>query len=138
MSKSPSRVGMLVLRDTREQTPLRFSSDVTVQSATLPTGDYSLAGFSDRVAIERKCLSNFVSCVGSERERFMDEMGRLRDDETRAVAIEASVRDVTGHRYRSQMNPSSVIGTSIAIWADFGVPTGPSASACRALDEIAG
>jgi hypothetical protein len=64
-----------------------------------------------------------MACVGPERERFLDCCHRLRDYELRAVVVEAAVDDVLAHTYRSQMNPQSVIGTSIAIWTDYGVPT---------------
>jgi DNA excision repair protein ERCC-4 len=115
--------GLHILRDTREQTPWKFSPDVTVEVATLPTGDYSLAGFTDRVAIERKSLPDLVMCVGPERERFMDCCRRFRDYETKAIVVEASVDDVLAHTYRSNTAPQSVIGTTIAIWVDYGVPT---------------
>jgi DNA excision repair protein ERCC-4 len=131
-----SRAGLHVLRDTREQTPWQFSPDVIVEVVTLATGDYSLGGFSDRVAIERKSLPDLVACVGPERERFLDCCRRLRDYETKAIVVEASVRDVTGHRYRSQMNPSSVIGTTIAIWADYGVPTVWAGDALNAANMV--
>jgi ERCC4-type nuclease len=94
-----------------------------VQVATLPTGDYSLAGFTDRVAIERKSLPDLVACVGPERERFMDCCRRLRDYELRAVVVEASFDDVIAQAYRSRTHPQSVIGTTIAIHVDYGVPT---------------
>ncbi len=123
MTSKPSRAGMLILRDTREQTPWRFSPDVTVQTATLPTGDYSLGGYTDRVAIERKSLPDLVACVGPERERFLDCCRRLRDYTVKAVVVEASVDDVLAHAYRSATAPQSVIGTAVAIWADYGVPT---------------
>jgi ERCC4-type nuclease len=112
-----------ILIDTREQTPWRFSGDIDVQIASLPTGDYSVAGCTDRVAIERKSLADLVACVTTERERFLDCCRRLRDYELRAVVVEANVDDVLGGAYRSRTNPQSVIGTSIAIFTDYAVPT---------------
>jgi ERCC4-type nuclease len=82
-----------------------------------------LAGFTDRVAIERKSLSDLVMCVGPERERFLDEMRRLRAYDVRAVVVEASVDAVLAHAYRSNTAPQSVIGTTVSIWVDHGVPT---------------
>jgi len=123
MSSKRAPTGLRILVDTREQTPWRFSEAVTVERVTLPTGDYSLAGFTDRVAIERKSLADLVMCVGPERERFLDEMRRLRAYDVRAVVVEASVDDVLAHAYRSNTAPQSVIGTTVAIWADYGVPT---------------
>ncbi|HMJ14820.1 MAG TPA: ERCC4 domain-containing protein [Polyangiaceae bacterium] len=112
-----------LLIDTREQTPWRFSDGVDVEVVSLETGDYSVAGATDTVAIERKSLADFVMCVGPERERFMDCCRRLRDYALRAVIIEASIEDVMAQAYRSRTRPSSVIGTSVAIHVDYGVPT---------------
>lgn len=111
-----------ILIDSREQAPLRFSAAVEVQRATLPTGDYSLAGATDRVAIERKSLPDLVACCGPERERFLDCCRRLQAYELRAVVVEASTDHVWAHTYRSRMLPQSVIGTTIAIFADYGLP----------------
>jgi len=112
----------VILVDTREQTALQFSPDVDVQIATLPAGDYSVTGCTDRVAIERKSLPDLVACVGPERERFLDCCRRLRDYELRAVVVEASLEDVLAHAYRSETRPQSVIGTTLAIHVDYGVP----------------
>ena len=47
---------MIVIVDTREQTPFDFGRfpDVVTRRDTLPTGDYSLAGFESVVACEMK------------------------------------------------------------------------------------
>ena len=112
-----------ILVDTREQTPLRFSADVETERVTLESGDYSIAGCTDLVTIERKSLPDLVACVGPERERFLDCCRRLRAYELRAVVVEASLDDVLAGAYRSQTKPQSVVGTTIAIFADYGLPT---------------
>lgn len=119
----PKHAGLPVLVDTREQTPFQFTEGVLVERATLPTGDYSIKGFTDRVAIERKALADLVACCGPERERFLAEMDRMRAYELRLLVVEASLDDVLTHAYRSEMNPQSVVGTTIALLADYGVPT---------------
>jgi ERCC4-type nuclease len=111
-----------ILVDTREQRPLRFSADVNVQVVTLESGDYSIAGCTDRVAIERKSLPDLVACCTTERERFLDCCRRLRSYELRAVVVEANVDDVLAGAYRSKTHPNSVLGTAIAIFADYAVP----------------
>jgi ERCC4-type nuclease len=117
-------LGMLIIVDTREQTPWRFSQEATVQRAKLDAGDYSLGGFTDRVAIERKSLADAVQTFcSSERERFEDECRLLRGYEWKAIVIEANVDDVLAHAYRSQAHPNSVIGSTVAWWADYGIPT---------------
>lgn len=111
-----------VLVDPREKRPLRFRN-VNAERATLPTGDYSIKGFTGSAAIERKSLTDLVNCCARERDRFMDCCRRLRDYELRAIVVEASVDDVLEHRYRSKTHPQAVIGTTIAILVDYGVPT---------------
>lgn len=113
----------VILVDTREQLPLRFSDAVKVERATLATGDYSIAGCSVVVAIERKSLSDLVACCGPERERFLDCCRRLRDYPLGLIVVEAGIEDVLARVYRSRMDPSSVLGTTIAIHVDYGVPT---------------
>lgn len=113
----------ILLVDSREKTPLVFSADVDVERATLPTGDYSVRGCTDRIAIERKSLPDLVACVSRERERFLDCCRRLRDYELKAIVVEASLLDVEAHAYRGLVRPQSVIGTVLAIHADYGVPT---------------
>lgn len=111
-----------ILVDTREQAPLIFSDDVETQRATLPTGDYSIAGHSDRIVFERKSLADLVQCCTSERERFMDQCRRLGGYERAAVVVEACVSDVLAKVYRGNTSPRSVIGTANAIWLDYRVP----------------
>ena len=67
----PENVCALV--DTREQLPL-FLSPLRSVTTTLATGDYSVRGLENIVAIERKSLPDFLSCVGRERERFDREV----------------------------------------------------------------
>ena len=121
-----------ILVDTREQLPWSFSGRLVCDllggpfrtlRGTLHTGDYSVAGIEWRVAIERKSLPDFIACVASgERERFWEELRRLREFEICAVIIEASLLDVEIGAYRSQARPQSVIASALAIVADFGIP----------------
>lgn len=71
---------MRVIVDSREQAPFPFRGPryegVTVEVGTLSVGDYSLAGLADKVAVERKELSDLVACLGRERERFERELAR--------------------------------------------------------------
>lgn len=105
---------MTIVIDTREQTPWRFSEFETMPG-TLPTGDYSIQGHLDRVAIERKSLSDFIGCVGRERERFERELLRLRSYKCRAVIIESDMDDIVQGNYRSRVNPNAAVG-SMASW----------------------
>jgi DNA excision repair protein ERCC-4 len=111
-----------ILIDTREQAPLRFSSAVDVERVTLETGDYSLAGHTAEVRIERKSVPDFVACVGPERERFLEQMKRLAGYGVRALVIEGSWAQLSSGSYRSNTRPQSVTGTLLALVTDLGLP----------------
>ena len=80
---------MRVIVDSRKQAPFPFRGPryegVTVEVGALSVGDYSLAGLADKVAVERKELSDLVACLGRERERFERELQR-------AAALDALAR----------------------------------------------
>jgi ERCC4-type nuclease len=103
-----------IIIDSREQRPLDFG-DWPTERAGLDTGDYSLRGFTDLIAIERKSLPDLVMCCGRERDRFMRELNRLRAYRYRAVVVEATYKKIQGGKWRSQLKPAHVIG-SIASW----------------------
>lgn len=67
----------VLLVDTREQKPLRFSH-LPAEPATLYTGDYSVRGLEEVFAVERKSLADLAGSLTRERDRFMREMHRLR------------------------------------------------------------
>lgn len=107
---------MIVLYDTREQTPYQFArySDVTAQAATLTTADYSLQGLQDKIGLERKSLSDLTGTLTSGRERFQRECERGKGLDYFGLIIEASMEDVRTHSYRSQMTPQSLLQTLAA------------------------
>lgn len=111
-----------ILIDTREQMPWRFSESVDVETVTLDTGDYSIAGCTDLVRIERKSLPDLVACVGPSRERFEDELRRLEAFPVRALIVEASLEAIAAHAYRSETRPASVIGSLVAWQVDRRLP----------------
>jgi DNA excision repair protein ERCC-4 len=123
MSSTPELPCILV--DKRERAPLTryFSPDVIFENVTLETGDYSLRGASDRVAIERKSLPDLVACVGHERPRFIECCERLSKFAFRLMVVEANFDDVLAGAYRSRIRPACVVGTCIALHTDFGLPT---------------
>lgn len=64
---------MKILIDTREQYPYQFTdkphfAGIQLEAAALQSGDYSLAGLTDRIAIERKELADIVQCLGKDRD----------------------------------------------------------------------
>ena len=106
---------MKILIDTREQAPFAFKGyDVTPEIATLPVGDYSICGFIDQVAIERKGLDDLIGCLmGKDRDRFTRELARGRHYDLFCVVVEASLEDVSRGKYRSDMKPHSALQSLI-------------------------
>ncbi len=116
---------MLILVDTREQLPFAFQDFPGIETArvALPVGDYSLPGFEDRVAIERKGLDDLVACLKNpNRDRFERELNRAKSYELFAVVIEANVDDVRKCRYRSAMKPASVMQSVFAFQVRYRIP----------------
>ena len=116
---------MIILTDTREQRGYSFEnfSDVQAVNGTLPTGDYSLPGFEDQVAVERKSLPDLIACLkAKDRERFERELARARYYEFFAVVVEAGFHQVSMKQYHSAMPPHSVFQSLAAFHVRYGVP----------------
>ena len=112
-----------IIVDTREKKPYQFDPRfVRVTRGALPAGDYSLAGYECRVAVERKTLSDIVRSVIHDRDRFEREIVKLKEYDSAFVLIEAELRDVIEGRYRSYAHPNAVIGSAIALYVDHGIP----------------
>ena len=67
---------------------------VQVQKATLGSGDYSISGLTDRVAVERKSLEDLYSTLTFGRDRFVRELQRLASFDYSAVVVEASLEAI--------------------------------------------
>lgn len=112
-----------IVVDSREQRPYLFDSRVaSVERGALPAGDYSLKGFEDRIAIERKSLDDFVNTVIYGRERFRAELDKLAAYEYAAIVIEASVEDLLAGRFQSKANPVALFAIWCSIVADRRIP----------------
>jgi len=122
LSRSDAARPTIVI-DSREQEPYSFDPRLasTVRRA-LPAGDYSLDGLEDQVAVERKTLDDFVSTVIHRRRRFRDELLKLSRYRAACVVVEAELLDVVGKRYRGEARPEAVVGATLSILLDYGVP----------------
>lgn len=101
---------LVIAIDSREHLPYEFSP---AERVTLPTGDYSIVGLADRVAVERKRPEEIFQCVGRERRRFENELRRLAALEYAAVVIEGPLRSLLAPRW-SRVRPKSAINSLIA------------------------
>ncbi|HOR65811.1 MAG TPA: ERCC4 domain-containing protein [Candidatus Sumerlaeota bacterium] len=114
---------LTIVIDSREQTPWAFSADVRTVVSGLPAGDYSLAGFEDEIAIERKSFDDFLGSITRGRTRFEAELRKLRPYRFKAIFVEdAGWDDVLFQRYRAQVHPNAVFGTISALQVKYGLP----------------
>ena len=111
--------GYTIAVDTREQRPYEFPGAVVM---TLPTGDYSLIGLEDRVAIERKSKADAYGSLGQGRARFRREWERLAALDYAAVVIEDSLPGFLQRPAHSKMSPVSAVGTLLAWSVRYRVP----------------
>lgn len=121
--------------DQREKAPYHFAGlkadarhkraplDVSTEWAHLLTGDYSIVGHEERIAIERKSLEDLYSTLGQHRERFERAHERMAELEYAAVVVEASWdRILNDPPWRSQLRPKTVARTAMSWSIKYGVP----------------
>lgn len=105
---------MKIIVDTREKRPLDFGDAPTVRAA-LKTGDYSIEGYEDEIACERKSLADLVGCVWTRRNSFESQLSRLAGCQYGLVAIETTADDLVAGCWHGQVSPDLVLD-SVASW----------------------
>lgn len=99
---------MQIIVDTREQAPFAFAGFDTVEVIRqgLPTGDYSLVGFEQRIAFERKSIVDLIGCLAGERDRFEGELHRGRGFDFFGVVVEGTRYQVWNYlQSQEYLNP---------------------------------
>ncbi|MDH3279516.1 MAG: hypothetical protein OEQ39_02955 [Gammaproteobacteria bacterium] len=90
---------MLIIIDTREQSPWAFPPDVAeTRRGTLLAGDYALAE-DNAFAIERKSIDDFCGTVSSGWARFLRELDRMQLWPARVIIIEGQISDLAWGRH---------------------------------------
>jgi len=100
-----------VIQDSREKIPYTFSDSVPVEQGTLNTGDYTVKGFEDVFAVERKSLPDLLKSITWERKRFKKEIERGDDFLAFVVMIEVPMKTVLEKDYRRDVHPNAIMGT---------------------------
>ena len=107
-NKTLKKMPLPIIRDTREQDGFLFAGfNATVTDGTLTSGDYSVRGFENRIAIERKSLDDLIGSISTGRERFERELCRLAGLDVAMVVVEAPLIALRQHRYKSRMEPKA-------------------------------
>lgn len=101
----------IIITDSREQVNSRYLFPGYLNHvAMLQSGDYSISPYEHLVSIERKSLDDLVNTLIHNKERFKNELERLRTYETKCILIESSYSDLLLGKYVSKALPQSVIG----------------------------
>lgn len=74
-----------IVTDSREQLPLWSGL-----CKGLKVGDYSLEGYEEEIAIERKSLADLAGTLGKGHPRFRRELDKAKDYKYFAIVIEGS------------------------------------------------
>lgn len=144
-----------ILVDSREADPWQPPDDTHWSVVKLEQGDYSLACYAARVAVERKSLVDFMGSLFNPTNwpRFERELERLRPLELKMVVVETTaaairdgsfrvpknsrIRDGEGRKwaeYLDRMSPERVISAACVLHGQYGIPTffaGSTAHASR-------
>lgn len=111
-----------IVIDSREQAPWGMAAPTPVDfddggryEDALEAGDYTceLNGVRQSVVIERKGVADWFMCVGRERDRFVEELGRLREYESAHVLIEATFEQVAAGFERSRVTGEMAVKSAV-------------------------
>lgn len=112
-----------ILIDTNEQLPLFDVQQYGLKTIhrKLKDGDYTIEGYEEQIFIERKKMSDFISYIGSEREKkTIPKLERIKDFFFKALVVECD--DLLKPSYFAhKVTPSHVKGFLMKIRVQFGV-----------------
>jgi len=129
-----------IIVDTRERES--FSFDCPTLHRKLDAGDYSVDGYADRVAVERKNLADFTHTVIHDFTRFAHELEKLARLDASCVVVEADLDAVLRGRHAETLRgaaPRSLLGATVHIAMRFRVPVywcGSRQAACAFTDAF--
>lgn len=118
--------GFVLIQDTREQRGL-FDTypGLTIINKALKDGDYSIKGFEDAIAIERKQMSDFYGYIGKERDKTKLKLDRFRDIVSRggfcALVVEADEKDILAGNPMSRVSPEVARGFLVSLNTRYGI-----------------
>ena len=95
---------MIILIDNREKQPWTFrdirekhpDADFQTRLTRIHTGDYTLEGFEDRIAIERKSPRDVYITLQQNFNRFNEEFERMNNMEAAWIVVETPLSKYVG------------------------------------------
>lgn len=115
----------VLICDTREQTPLfmpKPPKGLIIVRDTLPYGDYSIKGFENLIAIERKTVQDLWTSLTSDAKRFKAELEELAKYERRYILIEGVESEFLSWQPDRKIHPNTIRMALASIEAKGGIP----------------
>jgi len=108
--------------DTREQSRFMFDGYESYRT-TLQTGDYSLEGLTDVLAVERKSHGDAWAMLTAERKRFERCLERMALLDRAAIVIECSMAEfVVPPPQVKRVNAATAMGSYISWSTKYRIP----------------
>jgi DNA excision repair protein ERCC-4 len=123
--RKQDRPKLTIIKDTREQQGYSFANikpKPKIINEGLKSGDYSIQGMEDEVAIERKSKADAFQSFGRNRKRFERELVRLSKMSFAAVVVEADWAEVLNNPpKRTRLSPKVLFVSRIAWEQRYGI-----------------
>lgn len=120
--KSPYLAPFVIAVDQREQCPFPLVGFATMRKF-LRTGDYSIIGLEDKVAVERKSYTDAWGSMSTGRARFERCVKRLAELDRAAIVIECTmVQLAQPPPYIQRVTGASVVGGLISWSCQYRIP----------------
>lgn len=111
-----------IIVDTREQKPL-FTKNIELKK--LDAGDYSIKGYEDKIAIERKSLPDLFGTLGKGHARFKRELERAKTLNYFAIVIDGNYSDCMNKTfpgaYHSKMKGYVIMSILFTLHVKYGI-----------------
>ena len=116
----------VLLVDTREQNPFRFSRFdgwfAGTEARALNLGDYSIAGLEDVCVVERKELSDLVRSCTVDRRAFIHRLRAMAEVPHRLLVITSGLSQIKSAYSHANVDPNQVTQFLVATLAGLQVP----------------
>lgn len=132
IKRSETPEGFVLVIDTSEQLPFFLESrygamkpdyrDISFVKDSLEHGDYSVKGFEDKLAVERKMTSDFFSYAGKERSQTECKLEAMNALRWKALVVEAALDDLLSpHQFFTLLRPQQVWGFLKSLQVKYGL-----------------
>ena len=110
----------VVVVDTREQKPYKFNNFIVKK---LDIGDYSIEGYEDIIAIERKTLADWISSVTKNRKQMEEKIIIAKEKLSYyTIVIESDLPKMWKKSRYSKVAPVAYINTAIKWSVKYNLP----------------